>query len=152
MRKNLLRDADFYEVSARIQNLRQDLKPAWGRMDAAQMCRHCETVLQVVLGNIILPKQNILIRSIGIVTKYEMELFNNGIPPNMPTFSQVKISVPCSFTESKDALLRTLEQFKSLGERDALIKRHSLFGKMNSFDHGFLQYKHLNHHLKQFHV
>ncbi len=150
--KSLFNPEDLEETRNRIFLIKENFEPKWGRMNAAQMFRHCDKILQVALGKLILPKRNLLIQTIGIITKIEMKIFNNGIPRNMPTFDKVKVSENCNFEKSRENLLKTLDEFISKAEKNNLLSEHQLFGKMTKQDWGFLEYKHINHHLKQFGV
>ncbi|ANF53255.1 hypothetical protein A0O34_20055 [Chryseobacterium glaciei] len=121
-------------------------------MTVAQMLKHCDLVLQVALQKIILPEINILFSAVGILTKFEMQIFNNGIPRNMPTFQKLIVNFEYDFDEAKKSLLKTLDDYWYAFENHKLAQKHRLFGKMKEKDWGFLEYKHLNHHLKQFNV
>ncbi|AZB02197.1 DUF1569 domain-containing protein [Chryseobacterium joostei] len=136
----------------RISKLSENTSGKWGKMDVSQMLKHCDLVLQVALRKIELPPINILYKTIGIFTKMEMYVFNNGIPRNMPTFQKLIINFECDFDESKTNLLKTLEEFRIACENKKLPDSHRLFGNMTEKDWEFLEYKHLNHHLKQFNV
>ncbi|KMQ65244.1 hypothetical protein ACM46_13000 [Chryseobacterium angstadtii] len=121
-------------------------------MNAARMLKHCDLVLKVAIGKIELPGINPVFRTIGAVTKMEMQIFNNGIPRNMPTFQKLIINFECDFDESRTNLLNTLKEFRTAYENKMLPDHHQLFGTMTERDWGFLEYKHLDHHLKQFNV
>lgn len=116
------------------------------------MLKHCDLVLQVALEKLELPRINLLFGAIGICTKIEMYVFNNGIPRNMPTFQKLIVNFECDFDESKTNLLKTLEEFREACHKNRLPEHHRLFGKMTEKDWTFLEYKHLDHHLKQFNV
>ena len=152
VKKSLNHPKDLQEIKARIHRLSEESVPRWGKMNAAQMLRHCDRILEVGFGKIVLPKINIIIKSVGIITKIEMRTFNNGIPPNMPTFKEVNIKENCNFEESRDNLFATLDEFVKCLEQDNLLTEHVLFGKMSRHDWGSLQYTHINHHLNQFGV
>lgn len=81
-----------------------------------------------------------------------MWVFNNGIPRNMPTFQKLIVNFECDFDESKKNLLKTMGDYLAAFETGNLPEKHVLFGHMRPEDWGFLEYKHLNHHLKQFNV
>ncbi|PXW18083.1 uncharacterized protein DUF1569 [Chryseobacterium sp. CBTAP 102] len=121
-------------------------------MNGCQMLKHCDLVLQVALGKLELPRIHVMFEAIGIFTKIEMYIFNNGIPRNMPTFQKLIVNFECDFDVSKANLLKTLEEFREACEKHRLPERHRLFGKMTEKDWTFLEYKHLDHHLKQFNV
>lgn len=142
----------FDEIKSRVSTLSADSENKWGKMNVAQMLYHCDLVLQVPLQNMELPKINFIFRVIGVLTKREMHIFNNGIPHNMPTFQKLIANFECSFDETQNNLLKTLDSYWNAFENDRLPKEHVLFGSMKEKDWGFLEYKHLNHHLKQFNV
>lgn len=152
MKKRLDAEQTFQEIVNRIHRLNIDSKRKWGVMKVEQMMLHCDKVLQVACGKISLPKVNFLLYGIGILTKKEMAIFNNGIPPNMPTFRKLIVNFECSFEDSKSSLLKTLYEFKAILESGEVPNHHCLFGKMTLEDWAFLEYKHLHHHLKQFGV
>ena len=152
MRKSLNSRQHLEEIKSRILRIEEHSERKWGKMNAAQMFRHCDRILQVGFGKIVLPKINPLIKSIGILTKIEMNIFNNGIPPNMPTFKEVIIKENCNFEKSREELLASIDEFAEKSAKNNLLSEHALFGKMTKEDWGFLEYKHLDHHLKQFGV
>jgi hypothetical protein len=152
VKKSLHNQIYFEEVTNRISDLTKNSQSKWGKMDVAQMLRHCNCVLQAPLKKIELPSVNHLFEAIGILTKWEMQIFNNGIPRNMPTFQKLIVNFDCDFDEEKESLLKTLDAYWQNLKDENLPVRHVLFGKMDEKDWGFLEYKHLNHHLKQFNV
>lgn len=152
MKKTLHRNLDFQEIKHRINLLKEDSGNRWGSMNAAQMFCHCERVLKIPLKELQLPEINILFRTIGLVTKKELHVFNNGIPANMPTFKKLVVNFDCDFSLCRENLLKTLDRYVEQSKNNNLPDRHSLFGKMEKKDWGFLEYKHLDHHLKQFGV
>ncbi len=121
-------------------------------MNVCQMMRHCNYVLQIPLGKVELSPINAFFGTIGIVTKIEMQIFNNGIPRNMPTFQKLIVNFECDFNDEKENLLKTLDAYWNAFAHEKLPSHHVLFGKMTEKDWGFLEYKHLHHHLKQFNV
>lgn len=152
MKKSLHHPADFKEIKERILRLTENSRRKWGKMDAGQMLKHCSFVLQVPQQKLILPPVNRLFRIIGIATRKEMQLFNNGIPRNMPTFQKLIVNFECNFDEEQRNLLKTLDDYLIHFKNGRLPDQHVLFGKMEDRDWGFLEYKHLDHHLKQFNV
>ena len=148
--KSLHHDADFEEIKSRFAKLRADSQPRWGKMNAAQMLHHCSLVLNIPLKKTVLPKTGFIVRTIGIITKNEMKLLGNGIPPNMPTYEVLLSGENCSFEECRSRLLETMENYWVCYCEGNLPNKHELFGKMKVSDWGFLEHKHLNHHLKQF--
>jgi hypothetical protein len=152
VKKSLHNKKNFDEIIERISHLSVNSQRKWGKMNAAQMLCHCDLIVQIALKKIELPKINFLFRMIGIFTKKEIQIFNNGIPHNMPSFQKVIVNFECDFEKSKISLVNTLHEYWKASKKGNLAKDHALFGVMKEKDWGFLEYKHLNHHLKQFNV
>ncbi len=140
------------EIWFRIDALNENSERRWGRMKVNEMLRHCRLVLQIPTGETILPKSSPLVKAIGIMTRKEMALFNNGIPRNMPTFEILRCSGAEDFETERQKLLVAIKRYLELEECCGLPIHHELFGGMNHDNWGFLEYKHLHHHLKQFRV
>lgn len=152
VKKSLHHPVYYDEIVDRISRLSENSRGKWGHMNVCQMLKHCDLVLQIALKKTELPRINYAFKAIGIVTKIEMHIFNNGIPRNMPTFQKLIVNFECDFDESKNNLLKTLEEFRTACKSKTLPDHHSLFGNMTEKDWQFLEYKHLDHHLKQFNV
>ncbi|MCU7613694.1 DUF1569 domain-containing protein [Chryseobacterium sp. GMJ5] len=152
VKKSLHHTIYYEEILNRISALSEDSTPKWGKMNAAQMLHHCHLILQIPLRKIELPKLHFLLKAVGIATKKEIQIFNNGIPHNMPTFKKVIVNFECDFHEAEKNLQITLKEYLETYKNNDLPGNHALFGVMTPEDWGFLEYKHLNHHLKQFNV
>lgn len=150
MRKSLHHLDHLNEIKFRIAQLRPQSKNKWGKMNAAQMFCHCDKILKIATQELEISHVNLFVKIIGMTTKYEMWIFNNGIPKNMPTFTSMRAPEICDFHESRLKLLLTIDLFIEFSKQNKLPKKHPLFGKMSHKDWGFLEYKHLHHHLKQF--
>lgn len=152
VKKSLHTRVYFDEIVNRISILTENSNRKWGKMDVAQMLKHCDLVLQISLRKVNLVSLNPIFETIGVLTKVEMQIFNNGIPRNMPTFQKLIVNFECDFNESREGLLKTMNEYWENYIHHNLPEKHVLFGKMTEKDWGFLEYKHLNHHLKQFNV
>ncbi len=150
MLNSLHRLCDQDELRKRIGSLTEDAVPKWGKMNAVRMLKHCRLVLEIPLGKISVTEPPRIVRIVGIVAKMEMKIFKNGIPRNMPTFAELRAEECTDFTTEMVKLLHTLDEYCALADAGKLPHKHPLFGKMQPKDWGFLEYKHLDHHLKQF--
>lgn len=151
-RKSLHNAHDLEEIIERINSLTPKTSGRWGRMNVCEMMQHCRFVLEVPCGKKKLPRKNFIIRIIGFCTKTEMIVFNNGIPRNMPTFDRLRCTNTLDFETERAQLLAVLAEYCQLGKENSLPASHVLFGKLNQKQWGFMEYKHLHHHLKQFDV
>ena len=146
--KNILNEADYVEITNRIQNLSETNTRLWGKMDIQQMLLHCTTQLKLALGEISQKLQGpSLMRS-----KLGKWLLFSNIPwpkgaetptemnPETASFSLTDIE-----TEKRE-LLDYLEKVR----QQTHLKSHPFFGELNMKEWARLVYKHLDHHLKQF--
>lgn len=51
-----------------------------------------------------------------------MQIFNNGIPHNMPTFQKLIVNFECSFEETRNKLLKTLDLYWEAFEKNVYPK------------------------------
>ena len=149
--KSLFETENQQSILNRIQNLNETSQPNWGKMDVAQMLTHCQKPLEVANGTLQLNTK------IGFAKKLLFKLFKstmyNDKPwrKNLPTAPQLKANEPKDFT-NESAILKTLvDEFSALKDRDIWYP-HPAFGPFTKEQWGQLQYKHLDHHLKQFGV
>ena len=56
------------------------------------------------------------------------------------------------FTKTKNRLLGVMREFQSIGETGCDGNVHGFFGRMSGAEWGVTQYKHVDHHLRQFGV
>ena len=139
MRKSLHNLSDVNEIINRIHHLHENSLRKWGSMTVSQMMVHCAKILEIPNKNLQLRNLHFLVKVIGVITKHELRIFNNGIPHNMPTFQEVIVNETCDFLESKKYLLATLDEYVWNVSQNNLPKTHQLFGKMTKFDWGFLE-------------
>lgn len=135
-------------VLARIESLRPDAPRAWGRMDAAQMLSHCALGLEVATGDAELASP-FLARLIGPLFKKWM-LGPKPFSKDSPTHPRLVMKSPCDFAREKARLLAVVRKFHGAGPASAARYRHAFVQKLTGDEWGRLQWKHLDHHLRQF--
>ena len=143
-------DATYEALIGRIARLTSDAVPDWGTMSGAQMCAHCAEVAEVAGGKPLLGTPW-YIRLMGGLIK-RMVLSEKPYPRGAKTHPQFEIGTDVGFEEQKSRLLEVLEAMHSAGRAQAGASRHPIFGAMTADEHGWLTYKHLDHHLTQFGV
>ena len=136
------------ELQFRIQSLDASLRPAWGKMTAAQMLAHCRVAMQVPVGDLTL-KRNAL-SLIGWMFK-KMMVSDKPFSKNSPTAAEYRMRDEKDF---ESELKQFQDAFRKLAKGPDAIQcwKHPFFGKMNVEDWGRLMYKHLDHHLTQFNL
>lgn len=138
-------------VFNRINQLTPGAKPEWGSMRSEQMLTHCQLPLEVSLGHLSLnPK-------IGFMKKLIFKLFkptlynDKNFRPNIPTPKEFEVLSSHDFEEEKEKLVAVIDQFHNLPE-GYQFPVHPYFGTFTKEQWGKMQYKHLDHHLRQFAV
>ena len=146
--KSFFDDGVYEEITSRIHQLKNSSQPLWGKMDVGQMLHHCQMPL-----NIILEKKNYGVKPnwlINLLFKKSM-YSNKPWRKNMPTVPGFKVADEKDFdTELKD-ITNLLDELNAQREKDQW-QPHPAFGKLTKDQWGKMQYKHLDHHLRQFGV
>lgn len=130
----------------RIESLSAETNPNWSKMNVAQMLWHCQFPLKIAIKN-----EN---RSNGkwIMKFLKKSLYNNKpFKKSLPTAKGLITSESKNFNDEKNKLVDLISQTHNLKERSKW-EPHPLFGNFTHNQWGQLEYKHLDHHLKQFGV
>ena len=146
--KNILNEADYSEMTNRIQELSETNARLWGDMDVQQMLFHCTTQLKIALGDISHKRQG----PSYMRSKLGKWLLFSNIPWPKGAETPAKMNVKTasnSFSDietGKKELLNYLERVR----QQKNLNEHPFFGELNRKEWARLTYKHLDHHLKQF--
>lgn len=135
---------------ARIERLRPDTRPQWGRMDAAQMFAHCQMPLRVAMGEHELGP-SLIGKLFGRLIKKKV-LAPGDYKRNGPTHPDFVIRDARDFEREKVELLRLVRAFAQGGASVLITGPHPFFGPMTTQEWETLMWKHLDHHLRQFGV
>ncbi len=146
--QSILKDDSHNEILKRIQNLDEGTSPLWGKMTIGQMAHHCQAPL-----NIMMQKKDYKLKPNWIVKTFFKKSLYNDKPwrKNLPTAPPLKVLDDKDFKKEKEQLLELvmeLHEHKNKTEWQA----HPIFGEFTAQQWGQMQYKHLDHHLKQFGV
>ncbi len=146
--KNLFDAAAYEEIVMRLDQLNVNTQRVWGKMDIAQMLAHCAVGLDFptsgrkekrkFMSYILGP---LFIKSLTSDTPYKQGL---------PTGPHFLITDARQFEEEMRKLKIALTHFHQLGRSGINPNPHPLFGHLTPDEWGISQYKHLDHHLKQF--
>jgi len=150
VQKNFYDDDTYEGLLSRIAQLTPDAVPDWGTMNAPQMCAHCAEVAEVAGGKALVGTPWYIRLMGGLIKK--MVLSEKPYPRGAKTHPQFEIGTGADFEEQRARLLEVLNGLHSAGRTHAAETRHPLFGLMTADEHGWLTYKHLDHHLTQFGV
>ncbi len=139
------------EILLRIDNLTENSKPTWGKMDVAQMAKHCQMPLLVATGKMELSEKPGFLKKM-IFMLYKPVMYNDKPwPENLTTPKDFRVIDKHIFEVERDLLKVNINDFhnKALNMH---WPKHPFFGQFNTDQWGRMQYKHLDHHLRQFGV
>jgi Protein of unknown function (DUF1569) len=135
---------------ARINKLTPTMKPLWGKMNPAQMCKHCTLASNIAFGKTDL-KVNFLMKILGKMLKKKV-FYGAEMRKNSPTAKEFIITDEQDLEKTKAAFIANYSRFASEGKSSIKVLDHPFWGKMTYEDWDALMWKHTNHHLEQFGV
>ncbi|QLG46025.1 DUF1569 domain-containing protein [Costertonia aggregata] len=146
--KSIFEESTYHELLQRLDKINEKSNRLWGRMTPAQMAWHCKYPLQLGIEN-----KNTGKKGNPLIQLFFKKSMYNDKPwrKNLPTAPQLKA------TEEKDYAIESVELRKLIKDFHELKNRnvwnpHPIFGKFTKEQWGQMQYKHLDHHFRQFGV
>ena len=141
---------DHVRLIDRLTGLSGDCPPLWGRLDAAGTLAHCRRVLDLPRGREAW-RRGLLAWTVGgwLKRRYVRGAapFPRG-PSRGPRIPNPLLAPRVdAFETERRRLVSAIEEFVALGPGDL---PHPLLGAMTPADWDRLQWKHLDHHLRQF--
>ncbi|PKA83452.1 uncharacterized protein DUF1569 [Ulvibacter sp. MAR_2010_11] len=146
--KSLFDAEAFSEIKNRIENLAEASPRQWGKMTHGQMLHHCQGPFNIMLEKVDYGmKPNWLAKVFFKKSLYSDKLWRK----NLPTAKFLREKEHRNFNDEKAQLMRILDEFESQKDRTEWTP-HPGFGYFTRDQWGRMQYKHLDHHLRQFGV
>ena len=145
---NLFEPQTAEEIISRLNKLTPTTQNKWGKMNVAQMLKHCNDALGTATGDVTLNPPFIFKIIAPLIKKKVME--NKPYKHGLPTAKEFVISDEREFDVELTNVLERINKFISNGEAKVEGLRHPAFGKLTAYEWGFSQWKHFDHHLRQF--
>ncbi len=145
--KSLFDTEAYQEIKGRIETLSSKSTPAWGKMNVGQMVTHCQFPLKVALSNKPRKHKWNLVGFLFKKSLYNDKPWRQGLP----TAKLAKITDERDFDKERATLLSMVDAFYAKKEQTEW-QPHPMFGTFTPQQWGQLEYKHLDHHLRQFQV
>lgn len=148
--KSIFNADDNAELINRINQLSDTSQALWGKMSPAQMMAHCQASMNMAFGN---TKKNRhwIGKLLGSISKNRL-LRVTTFDRNMPTYKKFEIATEKDFNKEKDQFI-TLIQSALIKSESALVKYpHPYFCTFKPGEWSQLNWKHLDHHFRQFDV
>lgn len=147
---NLFNQTDLTSIIERIEKLTPNTQRQWGKMNVAQMLAHCNKSIETARGLHSMPRAFIG-RIIAPFIKKSV-LGEKPFGKNSPTDKSYIFPDNLDFDEQKKELITSLQQFSAGGAAKCTTCPHPFFGKFTPEEWAVFQWKHTDHHLRQFGV
>jgi hypothetical protein len=145
---NLYNQADFEEIVKRLDNLQSNAVRQWGKMDVAQMLAHLNAFIETSLGKN--PQKRMLIgRILGrfFIKRY---VSAKQFSQNAPTGKKYIFTDQQNFEREKFKAIQLIREFYESGSEKCTKLPHPFFGVLTPNEWAIAQWKHFDHHLRQF--
>ncbi len=146
---NIFNPKDNEELIARIEKLQLDSPALWGKMKVDQMVSHCIAPINIALGT-----ESIKVPFwLGLLGRMMKNKWLNApqFKKNSPTAKEFIRTNEYDFEATKQELIAKTRKFQE-GPSVIQVTIHPFWGKLSTEDWNNLQWKHLDHHLRQFGV
>ena len=145
--KNLFQPEAAAEILERLDRLSPGASAQWGKMNVSQMVAHCANGIEVPLGIRRLPR-TFLGKLIGGFFKADY-LCEKPLQKDSPTHPDFVIKNQPDFESERSRLKQHIVAL-SKGHAAVTNNINAFFGHFTAEEWARGQYKHLDHHLRQF--
>ena len=146
--KTLFDKGTHEEIIERLGRLAPDTERQWGKMSPSQMMEHTARALEMATGR--KPMQHAFLgKAIGWIFKGSF-LGEKPFRQNSPTGPTLIIKDEPDFESTRARLEELITALHALGESGTDGNVHGFFGPLTGKQWGETQYKHVDHHLRQF--
>jgi len=146
--KNLFDEQVNSEIISRVEKISYGTKAVWGKMTSGQMLAHCSIGLESALGDKV-KKRSLIGLLFGKMAKKQV-FSEKPFKQGLPTDKMFKINDDKNADDEKAKLIALITRFGKAGAEGMSKHPHVFFGELSPEEWGILQYKHLDHHLRQF--
>jgi hypothetical protein len=135
------------ELLMRISGLKAGSQPLWGTLNVYQMVQHCIRADDMLTGT--LPCKRIFLgRIIGRLALRKVMADDQPFMKNAVTSGELKVAEVQG--DLREAITKWTSQIKEFANYNRPSLFHPFFGQMTREQVGYLAYKHIDHHLRQF--
>lgn len=146
MKHTLWRDVDRQSILDRIGRLTPKSTAQWGSMRAPEMLAHLTQSMRMATGELEVAGRKVLLRFPPIK---QIAIHYMPFPKGLPTAPELLSRRPAVWGAEVAALRDAVDAF-ARRSRTVEWPEHPVFGALTPEQWGVLQYRHLDHHLRQF--
>jgi hypothetical protein len=148
MTRSLFEPATRQDVLRRMRSIDPARAPLWGKMSAGKMLAHVNAALAMALGELeTRPKRSPLANPLGRL----LFIYLLPWPRGAPTAPELLAQDASGWDDDLPRFAALLERFAARAQGGSW-PRHPAFGQMNAKQWGDLEFRHVDHHLRQFGV
>jgi len=146
--KSLFETDAVSEIKNRLNSLDENSQRQWGKMNVGQMAHHCQKAFLVPLEKTTPKTPNVVMRL--LLRAFKTSMYNDKEwRKSLPTPKAFEVTEQKDFEKERSRLLNLINEFVDKGETHDWPK-HPAFGSFSPKQWGQMEYKHLDHHLRQF--
>jgi hypothetical protein len=134
------------ELITRINTLTENNTAQWGKMTVYQVLKHCTLWEEMMQGKTKYPRAFIgrLFGKMALRTVLEND---SPLRRNTPTLPELRIKENGDASAQRTQWIARIEEYAHFSNSGLV---HPFFGKMTKEQIGYMVYKHIDHHLRQF--
>ena len=136
------------ELLGRVDAIHAGSPRQWGKMSPAQMLEHTARALEMATGRR-QTKQAVLGKLIGWIFKKDF-VGEKPFGRSSPTSPDFVVHDEPELQAAREKVKTLIRELHTAGERGCDGRVHGFFGPMTGAEWGVTQYKHVDHHLRQF--
>ncbi len=147
--KSLSNTVHRQAVLERLDSLSEDSRAQWGRLDVQRMLCHVGDALRMALGELPVKRGRG-----GVFQRFPLKhllLYVAPMPKGVRTAPELLATVPGDLEADRARVKTLVERFASVPPKGQ-GPEHPFFGILSWPEWGVLQWRHLDHHLRQFGV
>jgi hypothetical protein len=145
--KDLWRKSDRSAILARIATLTPESRARWGKFTVDAMLCHLADTVRMAHGD--LPVKAHRGRVFTVFPLKHLFLYVVPIPKGVPTAPELLATAPTTFEADRTRCHELIERYAQTPPAGPGA-RHPLFGVLSWREWGVLQWRHTDHHLRQF--
>jgi uncharacterized protein DUF1569 len=137
------------EICRRVERLNLESKPQWGKFNVSQMLAHVNDSMRMAIGDVATaPKPSPLRRW----PLKQLIVYVAPWPKGVPTAPELLARCDSAMFADEKAAFRTLANRLASKRASDAWPEHPAFGQLTHRAWGVLEYRHADHHLRQFGV
>ncbi|EAS21104.1 conserved hypothetical protein [Flavobacteria bacterium BBFL7] len=146
--KSFFEKTSYQELQERLEQITENSKANWGKMNGAQMFNHCQAPIKIALN-----KSDVTMKSNWFIKMLFKKMMYSPKPykKNAPTPPQFRSTGNFEFQKEKAELQKWMDELWTDRNNDNR-EPHPVFGHFTKEQWGIMNWKHLNHHFEQFGV